>query len=101
MQRGPVVPALLNRANAPRLKSVISFAGGEEERYFAPITTHRAALRVGSSRWFPGEFLKRWVWPVVKATVTSPQERKMQVRILPRNCARVAKLAKRLMFRGR
>jgi len=40
--------------------------------------------RVGSSRWFPGEFLKRWVWPVAKTTVTSPQEREMQVRILPR-----------------
>jgi hypothetical protein len=57
--------------------------------------------RVGSSRWFPGEFLKRWVWPVAKTTVTSPEEREMQVRILPRNYARVAKLAKRLVFRGR
>jgi hypothetical protein len=41
--------------------------------------------RVDSSRWFPGEFLKSWVWPVVKTTVTSPQEREMQVRILPRD----------------
>ena len=47
-QRGPVVPALLNRANARRLKSVISFAGGEEERYFAPITTRRAAALPGT-----------------------------------------------------
>ncbi len=44
----------------------------------------KIVARVGSSRWFPGEFLKRWVWPVVKTTVTSPQEREMQVRILPR-----------------
>jgi len=107
-QRGPVVPALPNRANARRLKSIISFAGGEEERYFAPnhdaqgggpagdqssrdggvVPKHKVpgkiVPRVDSSRWFPGEFLKRWVWPVVKTTVTSPQEREMQVRILRR-----------------
>jgi hypothetical protein len=102
------MPALPNRANARRLESIISFAGGEEERYFAP--NHDAqgggpagdqssrdggvvpkrkvpgkiVPRVGSSRWFPGEFLKRWVWQVVKTAVTSPQEREMQVRILPR-----------------
>ena len=107
-QRGPVVPALLNRANARRLKSVISFAGGEEERYFAPLNDAQGGgpagdqssrdggvvpkhkvpgnivPRVGSSRWFPGEILNRRVWPVAKTTVTSPQEREMQVRILPR-----------------
>jgi hypothetical protein len=25
--------------------------------------------RVGSSRWFPGEFLKWWVWPVATSAV--------------------------------
>ena len=102
-----------------------SFAGGEEERYFAPlhdaqgggpagdqssrdggvVPKHKVpgtiVPRVGSPRWFPGEILNRRVWPVAKTTVTSPCEREMQVRILPREFSRVAKLAKRLMFRGR
>jgi len=84
------------------------FAGGEEKRYFAPMNDAQGGgpagdqssrdggvvlkrkvpgkivPRVGSSRWFPGEFLNRRVWPVAKTTVTSPQEREMQVRILPR-----------------
>ena len=84
------------------------FAGGEEESYFAPMNDAQGSgpardqssrdggvvpkhkvpgkivPRFGSSRWFPGEFLKRWVWPVAKTTVTSPEEREMQVRILPR-----------------
>ena len=85
---------------------MIGFAGGEEERYFAPLNDAQGGglagdqnsrdggvvpkhkvpgeivPRVDFPRWFPGEFLKRWVWPVVKTTVTSPQEREMQVRIL-------------------
>jgi hypothetical protein len=56
---------------------------------------------VGSSRWFPGEFLNRRVWLVAKTTVTSPQEREMLVRILPQELCTRTKLAKRLMFRNR
>jgi len=40
--------------------------------------------RVGSSHEFPGECFGNKFWPVAKTTVTSPQEREMQVRILPR-----------------
>ena len=71
----------------------------KEERYFAPTNDAQGggpagdqsfwdrgvasnqkvpgdiAPRVAFPRGFPGEFLKRWDWPVVKATVTSPQER--------------------------
>jgi len=102
------VPALPNEASAYSIELVVSFAGGEEERYFAPLNDAQGSgsagdqssrdggvvpkhkvpgkivPRVGSSRWFPGEFLKRWVWPVAKTAVTSLWEREMQVRILPR-----------------
>jgi len=94
------------------------FAGGEEERYFAPMNDAQGGGRCRGSEFqgrgrspeiqgtwrnrapsrlfslVPRRALKRWVWPVVKTTVTSPQEREMQVRILPREYARVAELAK-------
>jgi hypothetical protein len=80
----------------------------KEERYFAPINDAQGGdpagdqssrdggvvpkykvpgkivPRVDFPRWFPGEFSGCRVWPVVKATVTSLEEREMQVRILPR-----------------
>lgn len=64
-QREWNVPALPNRANARRLKSLISFAGGEDYGYFAS-----GAGDAGSN---PAAGIY----------------------------ARVAELAKRLMFRGR
>ena len=45
--------------------------------------------------------LSAQAWPVVKTTVTSPETRVMQVRILPRSYVRVVEMGRRLMFRCR
>jgi hypothetical protein len=75
-------------------------AGDQSSRDGGVVPQHKVpgkiVPRVGSSHWFPGEFLNRRGGPVVKTTVTSPQEREMQVRILQRELCPRSSIGKAL-----